>query len=305
MKKQTILIFFLLLCPIIIAQTGKRLHVDGTNCSLIPPKGFEAATEFSGFINEEYSASIMVVEVPANYSQLTGSFSREALAASGMTLQNSTPLKIDGQEASLLEVSQVANGTNYLKQILLFGNGKKTVMLNGTFPEIYRDKMAEEMKKALLSASYNSAQNSDPSNSPLFSIDTENNGFKFSQNIGGTMLYTVDGEMTSQQAILIAGSSFGQSVAADKQEEYAKARLKKLPDMASCEIKETKAIAIDGLKGYEIVAENGNSDERMLTYQVMLFTPEGNYHMVVGQTTEEFERNLATFRKIAHTFKQK
>ena len=63
------LITFLLIGQFLLGQTGKHIKISGTKCSLIPPDGFIAATNFSGFQNAETGASIMINEMPANFQQ--------------------------------------------------------------------------------------------------------------------------------------------------------------------------------------------------------------------------------------------
>jgi hypothetical protein len=62
------------------------------------------------------------------------------------------------------------------------------------------------------------------------------------------------------------------------QKQYAEERLKKLPRGEFNVIKKIKEIAIDNLKGYEIVADGKTKDDELeLVHQVMLFNDKGDY----------------------------
>ena len=104
---------------------------------------------------------------------------------------------------------------------------------------------------------------------------------------------------------MIVGGSTGK-VAAGQQKQYAEDRIKKLPRGEFNLIKEVKEVTIDNLKGYEIVAEGKSKDDKTeLVYQVMLFNDKGEYYIILGQAKEDREKNLATYRSIAGTFKRK
>ena len=90
------------------------------------------------------------------------------------------------------------------------------------------------------------------------------------------------------------------------QEQFAVQRLRDLPQGELSVIKEKNEITIDNLKGFEIVA-NGRTKEGLaeLVYQVIIFNDEGDYYLIVGQSKDDFEGYLKSYRKIAKTFKRK
>jgi hypothetical protein len=81
-----LLLTFLIIGHFTFGQTDKHIKVPGTKCSLIPPSGFVAITNFSGFQSSETGASIMINELPAPYQQLVDGFTAEALKTHGMIL---------------------------------------------------------------------------------------------------------------------------------------------------------------------------------------------------------------------------
>ncbi len=302
--KNKLLLAFLFLGQIAFGQTEKLMKVSGTKCSLIPPRGFVAATTFSGFQNVETGASIMINELPAPYQALVDGFTAEALESKGMTLITKQTIDFNGSKATFINLTQSANGTTYLKQMLVFGDTKGTVLVNGIYPEASKD-IETQIKDALLSTVYNNSQNDNPLEAATFTIDTKETDFKLIKYMSGSLLYSTDGKIPTEKPTLIVGNSIAK-VSSQNQRKYSEERLRKLPRGELNVIKEINEISIDNLKGFEIVA-NGKTkdDEAELVYQVMLFNEKGDYYIFVGQTKEEFDKYLDSFKKIAKTFKRK
>ena len=302
--KNRLLSLFLLLGQIAFGQTEKHIKVPGTKCSLIPPTGFVAATNFSGFQNAETGASIMINELPAPYQTLVNGFTAEALKSKGMTLIKKQTIDLNGSNATLIYVTQSTNGTTYLKQILIFGDAKGTVLVNGIYPEASND-IEVKIKAALLSTVYNISQNDNPLETATFSIDTKDTDFKLIKYMSGNLLYSTDGKIPTEKPTLIVGNSLAK-IPTQNQKKYSEERLKKLPRGEFNKIKTIKEITIDNLKGYEIIA-NGKTeyDKIELLYQVMLFNENGNYYIIVGQAKEEFDKYLERFKRVTKTFKRK
>jgi hypothetical protein len=301
--KHKLLLSFLFLAQIAFGQTEKLTKVSGTKCSLIPPVGFVAAKTFNGFQNTVTGASIMINELPAAYQSLVDGFTADALKESGMTLISKEIIDFNGSKATLINVTQEGNGTTYIKQILVFGDAKGTVLVNGIYPEASKD-IAPKIKDALLSTVYNELGNDNPAGAATFMIETKDTDFKLIRYMSGSLLYSTDGKIPTEKPTLIAGNSVAK-VPVENQKKYAEDRIRKLPEGEHNVIKEIKEIFIDNLKGFEIIAYGKTKDDKVkLVYQVMLFTDKGDYYMIVGEAKEEFNANLETFEKISKTFKR-
>ncbi len=302
--KNRFLVSFLLLGQIVFGQTEKLIKVAGTKYSLIPPGGFVAATTFSGFQNTEAGASIMINELPAPYQSIVDGFTADALKTKGVTLVSKQTIDFNNSKATLIFVTQPANGTTYIKQVLIFGDTKQTVLVNGIYPEASKD-IEAKVKDALLSTVYNASQNENPLDAATFTIDITGTDFKLIKYISSSLVYSTDGKIPTEKPTLIVGNSIAK-VPVENQKKYAEERLKKLPGGEHNVVREIKEITIDNLKGFEIIGDGKTKDDKAeLIYQVMLFTDEGGYYILVGQAKEEFEKNLETFKKIAKTFKRK
>jgi hypothetical protein len=299
-----LLLAFLLIGQLTFGQTDKHIKVSGTRCSLIPPSGFVATTNFSGFQSLETGASIMINELSAPYQQLVEGFTAEALKTRGMTLISKKAIDFNGSKATLIKVIQPANGTTYLKQILIFGDAKGTILVNGIYLEGSKS-VEGKITNALLSTIYNTSQNDNPLEAAPFTINVEGTEYKAVKFMAGSLLYSTDGKIPTDKPTLIVGSSLAK-VSAPHQKQYAQERLKKLPRGEFNLVKEVNEITVDNLSGYEIVADGKTADDKPeLVYQVMLFNVKGDYYIIVGQAKENIESNLKTYKKIAKTFKRK
>jgi hypothetical protein len=287
-----------------LAQSEKHQKIAGTKCSLIPPEGFVAVTNFSGFQNVKTGASIMITEMPAPVQTIAESFTANELKAKGMTLLEKKLIDYNGSKATFVKLSQAANGTIYLKQILIFGDTKHTVIVNGIYPEANKGAEAG-LKDALLSTVYNVSQDDNPADAAKFSVDVSGTEFKLIKYMAGNLVYSVDGKIPTEKPTLIVGNSIAK-VTIDNSKQYAINRLKQWPRGEQNVVKEINPITIDNLSGYEIIADGKNKDAKdELVYQTMLFSGDGYYFIILGKATEDLTGNLERFKKIARTFKRK
>jgi hypothetical protein len=298
------LLALLMLGQLVYAQSGKRIQVAGTKCSLIPPAGFTAASSFGGFEEKASGASIMINEMPASYNVVVNGFTEDALKTRGMTLTGKSTMQLRDSEATLLLVTQPANGTTYFKQLLIFGHPAGTVLINGTYPAAAKE-MGAVIQKALLTIVYDSAQQLNLEATVPFQIDVSRTALKPVKYNSGSLLYASDEQIPTTQPTLIVGSSFSRMDIPDRL-AFAKERLKNLPGGENTAIQQVAEVNIDQMSGYEIIAqkESKNSSPE-LVYLVMLFSNQGEYYVMVGQATDNFEKNTQLFRTVAATFKRK
>ena len=302
--KNTLLLILLFTTQITFGQVENRMIVSGTKCSLIPPEGFVAASTFSGFQQVASGASIMINEIPASYQSIVEGFTKEAMKAKGMTLVRKETIDFNNSTATLMNVTQPANGTTYIKQMLVFGDEKVTVLVNGIYPESAKN-LESSMKEALLSTVYTAEQSENPLDAATFTVDVEGTDFKLVKYMSGSLLYSVDGNMPTETPTLIVGNSIAK-VSPENRQKYAEERLRKLPRGESTLIKETNEITIDSLNGVEFIAEGIDKNEnKVFIYMVMLYNESGDYYIIVGQAKDDREKYGETFKKIAKSFKRK
>lgn len=289
---------------IVFGQSGNHSKVSGTRCSIIPPDGFKAASNFSGFQDTATGASILINEIPAPYQSIIDGFTADAFKTRGMALISKQTVDFHHSTATLFHATQSANGMVYIKQMLVFGDEKRTILVNGIYPEASKS-LEAKIKEALLSTVYTASQDNNPPDAVTFTVDVERTDLKLVQYLSGSLLYSADGQVPTKKPTLIIGNSIAK-VPFQDQKKYAEERLKKLPGGANSIIKQINEITIDHLNGYEIIAEGKTKDHKPeVIYQVMLFNNNGDYYIVVGQTTEDFQKYIETFKQVAKSFKRK
>ncbi|GMN07752.1 hypothetical protein MTsPCn5_31410 [Croceitalea sp. MTPC5] len=286
--------------------TDAHVDVEGTKISMVPPKGFTKAANFAGFQQDESGSSIMVLDLPGPFSEVSKGFTKEGLLTQGMTLIQLEEMTLNDSPAVLLTAEQDAYGNTYKKYILAFGTEKESILVNGTFikdgPEL-----DEPIKTALLSVVYHSEKEIDPFDTVDFEINTNGTGFLFAKGMMNALIFNRDGKIPSQsddQANFIVGKAFSEILTGDK-EQFALNRIKQLP-IAIEEIVSIEPIEIDGMNGFEIVADGKDRKTGSLekVYQVMLFT-DNLYYILLASSTADFDENIDLFKKMARTFKRK
>ncbi len=288
-------------------KTDKHKQIAGTKFFLIPPTGFINATNFQGFQQMNSGASILVMEIPGPFSESTKGFNEQGLKTQGVTLKKKEEIKVNGNQGLFLTTEQFANGTNYSKYILVFGDTKTTFMVNGTFPKEITS-FDKDIRESMFSVIYESGLTVDPLSAVPFKVDTENTKLKFGKSMTGMLLYTVDGKVPTEsndKTSFIVGLSLANVQTVDKK-LTAINRIKKMP-YTDLNLDENRIneIKIDGISGYEVIGEGlDNNGAKELVYEVMLFTDNG-YYIMVGTAKSEFETNLYLFKKIARTLKRK
>lgn len=299
--KSQILVVLMMFINITFCQTINHVIISGTKCSILPPKDFLVSTSFSGLQNIEKGASIMINELPTSYQYMSDNITADALKAKGMMLISKKIIEFNNSKATFFVVRQEENGVKYLKQLLIFGDETVTVMVNGIYPEKNKS-IAEEIMNSILSVSYNVNQNDNPLATIGFEIDVSDTDFKFTKYFSGTILYTIDGKIPTDKPVLMVGNSLSKVTPKDYK-QYSIERLKKMPNGENTILKSVNSITIDNIEGYEIVATNKNENlQEEIIYQVMLYTDNSDYYMIVGIASEDKDENLKLFKDIAKTF---
>jgi hypothetical protein len=283
-----------------------HIAIVGTKISLVPPQDFIVADNFAGFQQDESGASIMVVDVPGPFSEISKAFMEEGLKSHGMTFVSSEKLNFQGLQGALLTVQQEAYGQSFKKHILAFGSDKETILINGTFP-LEKNELDEPIRTALLTAYYDGTKKIDPFSTVDFEINPEGTGLVFAKSMANSLIFNGDGKLPSaseDQANFIVGKAFSQIEVTDK-ELFAGTRLGQLPIQIDSVIS-TASIEIDGLDGVEIIADgknpqNGNKEK---VYQAILFE-DTLYYIILGSCEANFEENILMFQNMAKTFKRK
>lgn len=313
MNKVPLLIIYFLISFKTLGQikfenklTDRHVNIAGTKVSLIPPHGFTKSSNFQGFQQNESGSSIMVVEIPGPFSEVSKGITKEGLLSRGIEVDKIENVSLNDLPAVLATGKQNANGYVYTKYMFCFGTEKETTIINGAFPENLKE-LGSEIKKSLLSAVYEQDKKIDPLAHVDFQIDVANSKLTFAKSVANALLFTVDGNLPSKstdKTMLTVSKSLSQIAIEDKK-LFALNRIKQLPVEIE-KIEFNDMIEIDGINGYEIVAtaKNRQTTESEKVYQVILFS-DNLYYIVVGITNDLSSKSIDGLRKVAGSFKRK
>jgi len=297
--------FFLFVVLGVSAQTDSLVHISGTNFSMKPPKGFVQADRFTGFQQNSTGASIMVIELPGPYESIVVGLTPEGFKTQNMIMKSSEDLTFNGSPAKWLIATQSLNGIDFFKQMLVFKGGEKTILVNGIYPSQHKTKLDSVVKTAMLTTAYQNASNTITDEKTLFTIDVSGTAFKPTQAMSTSIIYTVDSENKATAPKFICSNSVSR-VASENRKSYAVNRIMSLPRGDENVIKDTTEITIDGMSGYEIVAYGKDAEgNKQLVYEVIVYNIQGDYYMMIGMASEDFDAYLEQFKTIATTFKLK
>ncbi len=287
--------------------SAEHIFISATKIALVPPPNFTKAVGFSGFQQAETNSSILVAEVPAPYQEIAKAFTAENLKTRGVMLLKTEEISFQNTPAKLLITKQSANGMNFSKTILVFGDAKKAFLVNFLSPE--NDKtLAEQMDKAIASVVYQSTKQVNPLEEANFKINTADSKFKFAHSLSGSLIFTSDGQLppadTDKAFLSVSQILVNTSTVLDKK-VLAIQTMQKFPNGKKTKIEKVSTIEIDGLTGYEVIGTGENEKgQKELVYEVMLFS-NSSYYTIVGISPTQFDSYLEVYKRIAKTFERK
>jgi hypothetical protein len=297
----------LLACAAMASTTqAVPAHVMGTDVTLDPPPGFVPAQRFPGFELDPRSASIIVTELAGPAAQMQKGMTKEMLAGRGMTLIRSQTVRVRGQSALLVHVSQSAAGAEFLKWMLVAGDAKQTVMIVGTFPKAATD-LTLPIKRAILSASWGGTVKAAPYEGLAFHADPTP-ALKLAGRVGNALVFSESGSMTHgdpSQAILVMGSSVS-DVSIPNVERFARDRASRSTQVGPLRNVVGRALTRDGLPGYELVAQanDARTGREVRMYQLVL-VDQRTYYLAQGFVSADRARLiLDQFRQITGSFQR-
>lgn len=289
--------------PALAAPTA----VPGTRVMIDPPPGFVPSARFPGFQRADAGASIMVTELPGSAVEMRKAMTRESLATRGMSLLASQTVMVGGSEALLLNVSQVANGIDFLKWMLVTGDAQYTVTVVGTFPATAAEELGAPVREAVLSAMWDSKAQNDPWAGLLFRI-SPGARLKFAKRIGNSLLITetsTPGQAGPDEPVYVAATSVSDSTIGDLQ-EFSERRAVAVAQIRNVRSIRGRAIHLDSLDAYELLADadDAKTGVPVRLYQTIAKDEEGYFIFVGLVSAKRGESIVEEFRHITSTFKR-
>jgi hypothetical protein len=225
-----------------------------------------------------------------------------------MSLLNNEDVKVSEQTGVLFKVSQNVSGKDFLKWIVIFGDEKESVVVVAAFPKEQESQLSEKMRASVLTSSWDRTKTVSLTEGLNFSV-SEMGDLKLAKRFANSLLFTKGAVFPSKEPddpIFIIAQPVAKSEARDL-EQFAKARVFETASVSGVEIEQSTKVIVDKLNGYEIVAKANDveSGEPMVIYQVILFEPQGYYIMQGLISTKQRQSFLPLFKQMALSFKRK
>ena len=290
------------------SELGDYVSFPALGLKIRQPEGFEKADNFDGFGEPETQSSIMAISLPAPYSQVTAGFTKEQMKTRGWVLLSRDDVKVNGLPGILVHFEQPAGDEVFLKWSFVFGDDKKTTMVTAAFPKAQERELSTRLKSAVLSLRPDRAALPDPGADLPFTLAATPK-LKLADGINRTLAYTKDGVFMIKSPgdpLFIATSSVDQVIVGDRR-NFAEQRVVGTVHTKQVKVKSSDAITIDGLDGFESLAEAEEdlSGTPLILYQVILFDDE-SYVIMQGHVGAEHRVEfLPEFKAIARSFRRK
>lgn len=313
MKKIILSLYFLIHVSSVLAQTkivneitSNYINVSGTKISLIPPPGFTKAINFIGLQQDESGSTIMIMDIPGPFSEVSKGLTKANFLSKGVEIKSIEEFTINEKTGLLLTGEQNAYGKIFTKYIFAFGTEKEAIMINGAFPNNLLE-IGKEIKTSILSTFYDANKKINPLENLDFEVSTIGTSLIFANSMANMLTYNSDGlspTKATNSTSLIVGKAISNIDIEDKK-LFALNRFKKMPFEIE-KIESINEINVDSISGFEITAlvKNKKTGLEEKVYQVILFS-DNLYYILLGQTNNEFEKNLVEIKKIVKTFKRK
>ena len=286
--------------------THQHQEVRGSKINMIAPKEFAVATSFLGFQQAETNSSVLIMDIPGPFAEVSKGLTKENLLKQGVQVETIESIILNGVPGVLITGEQTAYDVVFRKYSLAFGTDKESILINGIAPKGNLE-LEQAVKDALLSTVYHADKVLTPLDSVDFKISIQGTDFVFAKSMANMLIYNRDGKIPSEtddKASLVVAKAFSKVDITDKK-EFATNRIKVLPVQIT-KINAIVPIEINGLSGYEITAEgvDRKTGKKEQAYQVMLFVDK-SYYILFGSSEANFESNLTVFKKLVRTFKLK
>lgn len=285
-------------------------YVDFPACGvkIRQPEGFEKGGSFDGFGMPGTESSVMAVSFTAPYPQVAAGFTQEQMNRRGWTLESKREVTVDDLPGVLVHFEQPAGNKVFLKWSLVFGNDGKTTLVTATFPKAQEAVLSAQLKSAVLSARRSAAAPPALGADLPFTLAAPQR-LKLTPGVNKVLVYTKDGAIPAKSPkdpLFIVAPSIGKVVAPDAR-QFAESRLRGTAHTRQLSVTRTEPITIDGLSGYESLAEaeDATSGAPLIIYQVILFDP-GSYIILQrlvgaelsGEFVPEFKALARSLRRI-------
>ena len=278
--------------------------IPGTRISFEIPAGFTLGEGFAGIAWPEAATSIVVAELPTRAIDMRRAMTPGQLASRGMAMVESQVVTSAIGEATLVLATQVAQGTEFVKMILVAGNDRETVMLTATAPSQVWPQVSDTVRATLLTATWEPGARIDPMASLGFRVGSTEDLAPARALAGAALLITArdpaDGPERGGPYAVVARSAA--TTQATDLALVARARLARTDRVGDIEIREEGSATMSGMPAHELIASGRSRGRDVVIYQAMAFDGSLYYVLQGFVDASRADRFLPQFRMLAASF---
>lgn len=292
-----------------IANTEKTaLHKNFFDIpvAIAPKMGYNFEKIENGVADKKKKIALEGLLLHMPFQRLMDEISHDALKKGDMEVKSSYPYIWNGSRARLMKIFAKSAGGTTGKWVLIVERGEdRCWMISGSYNA--KDMQAAQYVLDMIgSAWWEDGAGNDADRRLCGSVDPEGTPFRFAGLRQGALIYTKDGKIPTESAdgaLFVVSSPQGEYPAPEKRAEFALREIRKVERDAELEIIARTEETLNGLPSVEITAKTKDGRQTLI-YQRALFHGD-RVTMLVGIAREERETNLADFRNLAATYREK
>jgi hypothetical protein len=269
------------------ARAADPVFPVGSRLGLVPPPGMIPSPAFSGFVDPNKDAAILLVTFPPiAFDQLDKSMVPEELKKQGIDVTQREPVELGFGKGFVVHAKQTTNKGRYRKWLLVAAASDITALVTIQVPDddtAYSDKVLNDSLATLaLRASVPDAERL--SLLPFKVGDMA--GFHIDDVLPGRALMLIDASTapaTTQHAHFLIAAMEGGPTETQDRDEFAQVTFSQINGLKDVQIQDAEALRIGGQTGYETLAKakDGTSGNDVRVVQWLRFG-SGSYIQMIG-----------------------
>jgi len=271
------------------ARAAEPPFLPGLSIGFEPPPSMKPATQFSGYVDENAGASIVIVEMPAEaYADIEKGFDAEALSSQGVTVRKRAPFPLGKDiKAFLVEGAQKQGTAVFDKWILVATNGKTTALVTVQAPATTAGYDSATIEKSLKTVAFRPPPGVEEQLASLPFRLGDLAGFRVVRVATGNSVLMTQGPKDvvreAEQPLIIISSGEAAIPGTLEQDRFAKQAFATLPGINNVAIQRIEGRDENGVPMHEIVAtaDDIRTRHRLFLMQIVRFERSHYLRLVV------------------------
>jgi len=289
------------------AQSGERITIPGTNCSVVKSADFIPAKRFTGVEHVSQHAALMLSMISSPVDSNRNSLTASTLSRLGYTFIRSEEIVLAGIKVPMAELTQMNRQVLYRKYMTIIGDASKTILITGTASDS-RQALCTEVKNMILSIGYVEEAEKNNLDYLPFTLSVDSTYLRVARMTASGAILTRDARFPTASGELIT-LTIGTSIRKKENgslRELALTRFGAIPDVDSLLSRSADTLVLDSLPGYLLRGDFINkSGVKMQAEMAMLFTPEKDYYLLAFVCRKEDTAALVRGQGILRSFRRR